>query len=124
LQSDRETGSAYALDPVDLDDETREIGYEEDGDFWLTVSSSVPDADAAEKHMQPSLACRAGGPYRCHRLAPDHKDEQWAECASDQPRARGRWRLVPTGSEEIFEGGAVESKSLLPAGSRPRLTSG
>jgi len=90
---------------MDVDDETREIGYEEDGVFWITASSSVLDAEAAEKHMQ--------APWRVVQevhLAPtglrlNHKDEQWAECAPDHPGARRGWRLVHTGSPEIFEDG-------------------
>lgn len=90
---------------MDFDDETLEIGYEEDGVFWIAASRFVPSAEAAEKHMQP--------PWRVvqdvhlaptgHRL--NNKDEQWAECSPDHPNARPGWRLVHTGSPEILVDG-------------------
>lgn len=87
------------------DEETYEIGYREDGVFWLTASSEVPDADAAARQL--------GDGWRAVEevwLGPtghwvNHKDPEWAESAPDSPGARPGWRLVDTEAPEILEGG-------------------
>ncbi|MGI8674219.1 MAG: hypothetical protein ACR2KD_02860 [Thermoleophilaceae bacterium] len=87
------------------EDDTQQIGYLEDGIFWLTASSTVPDTAAAERDL--------GGGWRVVEevwLGPtgqwvNHKDPEWAECASTEPGARRGWRLVDTAMPEIFEHG-------------------
>jgi len=84
------------------EDDTLQIGYLEDGVFWLTASSSVPDAAAAARHL--------GKEWRAVEevwLGPtgewvNHKDPEWAECAPDAPGARRGWRLVDVTTPEIF----------------------
>lgn len=87
------------------DDDTYEIGYLEDGVFWLTASADVPDAATARRHL--------GSGWRVVQevwLGPtgewvNHKDPEWAECGADAPGARRGWRLVDITTPEIFTGG-------------------
>lgn len=84
-------------------DQTYEIGYMEDGVFWLTASSKVPDAVAAERHL--------GRGWRVVDevwLAPTglpSNDPEWTECARQKLGARRGWRLVDVNAPEILEHG-------------------
>jgi hypothetical protein len=76
-----------------MDDDTYEIGYREDGIFWVTASSSVPDAKAAEAYAGPGWRV-----LRPEFLAPNglwlnSKDPEWAVCDPDTPNAGpdGAW---------------------------------
>jgi hypothetical protein len=90
------------------DDETFEIGYAEDGVMWVTASSKVPDAEAAERYM--------GGGWRVVEavfLAPtglwlNSKDAEWAVCDADAPSARPGWRLVDADAPQILDPAAGE----------------
>lgn len=85
--------------------DTYEIGYMEDGVFWLTASSTVPDAAAAERSLKDRWRV-----VDDVWLAPtgqwvNHKDPEWAECAPNTPGARRGWRLVDTNASEIMQHG-------------------
>jgi len=87
------------------DNDTYHIGYLEDGVFWLTASSEVPDAAAAARHLGDGWHVVEEvwlGPTG-HWV--NHKDAEWAECAPNSPGARPGWRLVDSEALEILEGG-------------------
>lgn len=87
-----------------MDDDSYEVGYREDGVFWVTASRSVPDAAAAERYMGTPWRVVADVFVGPTGVRLNTKDEQWAECEPDAPEARRGWRLVHTGSPEIFDG--------------------
>ena len=85
-----------------MDDDTYEIGYREDGVMWVTASSEVPDAEAAEAYLG-----RGWRVLKPEFLAPtgawvNSKDPEWAVCDASAPDARRGWRLIDTGAAVIF----------------------
>jgi hypothetical protein len=85
-------------------DNTFEIGYREDGVLFVTASTEVPDADAAERYAGKNWRAVAEtflGPTG--RMA-NSKDEEWDECDASAEGARRGWKLINTSTPEIFEG--------------------
>jgi hypothetical protein len=91
-----------------------EVGYREDGVFWITDSDDVRDAAAAERYMGESWrvveAVHVGPTGR--RL--NSKDAEWTECAPDAPGARRGWRLIDTEAPEILFEGEWQPNPLRP----------
>lgn len=86
-----------------MDDDTYEIGYREDGVMWVTASSDVPDATAAETYLG-----RGWRVLKSEFLSPtgawvNSKDPEWAVCAASAPGARPGWRLIDTEATTIFD---------------------
>ena len=86
-----------------VQDDTYEIGYREDGVMWVTASSDVPDAEAAERYL-------GSGWYALREefMAPtglwlNSRDPEWAVCEPDAPGARQGWRLVDTEAALILD---------------------
>lgn len=88
------------------DEDTLEIGFREDGIFWLTASSDIPDADAAERYMASGdeawqvvseVHLRGTGEWE------DTKSERWEECQPDEAGARPGWKLVNAIEPEILD---------------------
>ena len=83
-------------------EDTFEIGYREDGVFWLTQSVEVRDAASAERYM--------GGNWRVVDevfLGPSGRmvnvrDEEWEECMPSVAGSRRGWRLVDADTPEVF----------------------
>lgn len=87
------------------EDETFEIGFTEDGVVWITASSDVPDAAAAERSLGKGW-CAVGEAFlRPTGQWANSKEEEWEHCDLGAPGARRGWRLVDTASPEIFEDG-------------------
>lgn len=92
-----------------LPDETFEIGYMEDGIFWLTASTCLADPRAAERSLGPEWVV-----VEEVHLGPtgrwvNNKDPEWEECAPDEAEARLGWRLVNTDMREIYDGDWIEN---------------
>ena len=86
-------------------DDTLEIGFAEDGVFWLTQTPGVPDAAAAEGYLGTGWRVAAQVWLGPTGAMANHKDEAWEECHADRPGARPGWRLVLTTEPEIFVDG-------------------
>ena len=87
------------VEPSDL----LEIGYREDGLFWITASSDFREAVDAERYMGSGWrvveAVHVGPTGRMV----NSKDEQWSECSKEDPGARRGWRLIDSDALEIFQ---------------------
>lgn len=88
----------------ELPDDTFEIGYREDGLFWVTASRKVTDADAAERYMGPGWKVVAEVFLGPTGRWVNSKDPEWEECDPEAPEARRGWRLMDTSMPEYFDG--------------------
>ena len=84
------------------EDETLEIGYREDGAVWVTASSSMPTAAAAEQHIGAGWKVVEAVWMRPTGEWVDRESQGWMTGSRDDLGARSGWRLINTRQPELL----------------------